>query len=172
MAEFKVLKNIKNQGFARVYLPTQSIVDEVMKGFLDFLADQLEYRQLWTFDLGDETETGYLPRDKPVNKMTGYAYDHKDVFHFTPDLFSRLNGREVTFQKYKEWLSALHNLYHKILEVGKSIAHELAGAYSELNLDIDDRVEEMTRQKKTRAPAIALSYEGTRRWSYWTRPQG
>jgi hypothetical protein len=122
---------MRNQGFVRVYFPTYAVVNRALKGFTNFLAEPLEYRKSWTIECGGdkESEAGYLSRDKPINKMTGYAYDHKDVFHFQPGLFRKLIERNVSCGKYKDWLAVLKRLYYEILGVANMVKDELLSSY-------------------------------------------
>jgi isopenicillin N synthase-like dioxygenase len=76
--------------------------------------------------------------------MTGYSYDHKDVFHVSPGLSSRLVESGVAPQKYEAWLSALNDLYDKCLDLGIKATDEIATAYP--SLTISGRVEKATRQ--------------------------
>lgn len=142
---YEIFESLRNEGMARIHLPARDIVDKAMSGFVSFLAEPVEYRRMWTLDLGRETETGYLPRDKPVNKMTGYSYDHKDVFHVSPGISSRLIENGVALQQYEAWLSSLSDLYDKSLDLGIRATREIANMYP--NLSISDSVEKATRQR-------------------------
>lgn len=130
----RIIENIKKRGYARIYFPTGNLAEKAMVGFNDFLTESLEYRRLWTFDLDEETETGYLTRDKPINKMTGYAYDHKDVFHLCSDLLGKLRTRNIKLRNHQNWLLSLHQLYSTILGVAMKIVGDLAAAYPDLSI--------------------------------------
>ena len=142
----KILENIRNHGFTRIYFPVDDLAQKAMEGFLNFLKEPLEYRRLWIFDRGNEMEMGYLPRDKPINKMTGYAYDYKNVFHLSPELLQKLIERKVSLREHEKWLMGLYGLYDNILRIGYEITSEFEKTYPSLH--IMNRVKEAAKKRK------------------------
>lgn len=146
MINFVIIDKIKKDGFGRIYFPVDDSAQKTMTGFLNFLKEPLEFRKHWTFDIGNETEIGYLPRDKPTNKMTGYSYDHKDVFHFTPSLLRKIRERQVSLKNYEGWLINLYALYDQGIKIGHKISEEIEKMYP--GLSIVSRVNKATQKRK------------------------
>lgn len=141
-----IIDKIKKDGFGRIYFPVDDSVQKAMTGFLNFLKEPLEFKKRWIFDIDKETEMGYLPRDKPINKMTGYAYDHKDVFHFTPSLLRKIRQRQVSLKTYERWFINLYALYDKGIKIGYKISEEIEKMYP--GLSIVSHVNKATQKRK------------------------
>lgn len=126
--ENSITSHFQNNGYEEFSLGVFDITQSVLKGFLQFLAEDLEYKKSWTFqiDRKENPEIGYVPREASINLMTGYPYDYKDVFHFDPKLVSRLKERGVDFQRYKNWLDDLSILYKKSEEKSERVLGEMS----------------------------------------------
>jgi len=137
MGYSQIVNNMTQHGFSRVYVPGIShIANSAMNGFKEFLREPEEIRRLWTFQNnipGFNSEVGYLPRDKPINEMTGYAYDHKDVFHFRSQLLKKLGGKMMPYL-HKCWLGDLAQLYQEALNLGMYVAEELTKLFPDSHI--------------------------------------
>lgn len=99
----QLLKN----GWALIRFFPLGIVNRVVAGFLEFLKESQEYKDVWTFDMDGkgDPDDGYIHRQ-------GGLYDYKSFFHYRPHLADHLALRKVDYIRYREWLSQCFTLYY------------------------------------------------------------
>lgn len=94
-------------GWGVIPLASGKILPAVIAGFDQFLAEPVEYKALWQFDLlGDgDPDDGYIRRG-------GDQQDDKAFFHFRPVLYQALDSRTgLDWRRYEGWLKDVFALY-------------------------------------------------------------
>lgn len=126
-----VFEALKTNGYSFLALPVDDLIDRVMQGYEAFLQESPELRTAWNFISKKDSswQLGFLPREEPINTMTGHPYDFKDVFHYQPGLITLLRDRKVNTEGFDSWLQDLQELFSEVSNVANPIVSEIQRKY-------------------------------------------